>query len=529
MKETSINEGAKFRLMLVGVITGSFILRFLYAGSFELLQEEAYYWNYAQHLDIGYLDHPPMVALLIRLGTAVFGNSEFAIRIGAILCWCVATLFAYLYTRDISGRDTALQAAAIMSVLPAFFIFGLIMTPDAPLIACWAGVLFYSRRALVDQNAGSWIGVGIFLGLGLFSKYTIALLGIALLVFLIIDKPSRRWLVRPHPYCAAAIALFIFSPVIIWNFQHDWVSFLFQTHDRLSASSEFSSHELLASIIILLSPVGFFAAVFFMVCRKTFTDSMAITTQQYKFAFTAVVIPLAIFFVFSLTKEIKFNWTSPVWLAAMPFMALTLSQADTGIKALTQVRFRRGWKITMVSLLLIYGWILQYYAVGIPGIPYPEEGPLLGWKSFATQIETIVDSIESETGERPYVIGMDLYKSASGLAFYRTLELEKGHSIKKEFPVMETAGRSLFGQNAVMYDFWFSDAQIKGKPLVVVSPNRKELAAWWLFGKQGSVSEVKMLESSKNQQKLMPLYYRLVNVHIFNHKKSLSISEGSSS
>ena len=65
MKYEAVNEGAKFRLMLVGIITGSFILRFLYAGSFELLREEAYYWNYAQHLDIGYLDHPPMVALLI--------------------------------------------------------------------------------------------------------------------------------------------------------------------------------------------------------------------------------------------------------------------------------------------------------------------------------------------------------------------------------------------------------------------------------------------------------------------------------
>lgn len=529
MKDAAINEGAKFRLLLMGVITGSFVLRFLYAGSFELIQEEAYYWNYAQHLDIGYLDHPPMVALLIRFGTAVFGNSEFAVRIGALFCWCLATLFGYLYTRDISGRAAALQAAAIMSVLPAFFLFGLIMTPDAPLIACWAGVLFYSRRALVDRNEKSWLGVGVFLGLGLFSKYTIVLLGLAILVFLVVDKPSRRWLLRPHPYIAAAIALFVFSPVIIWNLEHDWASFLFQTHDRLTASSEFSSHELLASIIILLSPVGFFAAVFFMICRKTFTDSVAITKQHYTFAFTATAVPLAVFFAFSLTKEIKLNWTSPVWLAAMPFMALTLSQSATYLKKRTQVRFLRGWKVTMVSLLLMYGWILQYFAVGIPGIPYSGEGPLLGWGNFAAQIETIVDSIENETGERPYIIGMDLYKSASGLAFYRTLKMEKDHSSKKEIPVLETAGRNLFGQDALMYDFWFSDLQIKGKPLVVVSPNRKELEAWWLFGKRRSVSEVKRLECNKNEQKVMPLYYRLVNIHTFDQKKSLSFIEGTSS
>lgn len=526
MKNECMNSGTQFRFLLFGIITGSFFLRVLYAGSFELLQEEAYYWNYAQHLDYGYLDHPPMVALLIKLGTAVFGNSEFSIRVGAILCWCIATLFTYLYTRDISNRDTAIQAAAIMSVLPAFFIFGLVMTPDAPLIACWAGVLFYSRRALVDQDEKSWIGVGVLLGLGLFSKYTIALLGIAILVFLILDRPSRRWFLKPHPYCAAALALFIFSPVIIWNYEHDWASFLFQTSDRLSSSSEFSSHELLFSIIILLSPVGFFAAAFFMTCRKTFIDSMKISKQQYKFAFTATAVPLAVFFVFSLTKEIKLNWTSPVWLAAMPFMALTVSQANSSIKALTQIRFLRGWKITMVSLLLIYGWIFQYYSVGIPGVSYSGEGPLLGWKSFATQIETIVDSIEIEMGERPYVIGMDLYKSASGLAFYRTLQLEKDHSTKAKRPVLETAGRNLFGQNAVMYDYWFSKAQFKGKPLIVVSPNSKELEPWFLFGKRGLVSEVKTLESSKNQQKVAPLYYRLVKVHDLNHTKSLIFNQG---
>jgi len=515
---------AEFRLMLAFVIAGSFILRFLYAGSFELLQEEAYYWNYAQHLDIGYLDHPPMVAVLISIATAVFGNSEFAVRIAALFCWCIAALFVYLYTREIYCRDTALQSAAIMSIVPAFFIFGLLMTPDAPLIACWAGTLYFSRRALVAQDGNCWIGVGIFLGLGLFSKYTMALVGLALFVFLIVDKPSRRWLLKPHPYVAAVIALIIFSPVIYWNSQHDWASFLFQTQDRLTSSSEFSTHELLASIIILLSPVGFIAALFFLCRRKYFVGSEENRKRNYSFAVTTIVVPLAIFFIFSLSKEIKFNWTSPIWLAGLPFMARTLSPLATGLNTVTQKRFVRSWKITMVSLLIAYGWILVYYSIGIPGVPYAGEGPLTGWNVFANQVENIVESIEQQTGKRPYVIGMDLYKSASGLAFYRTMQLEKESNNTAERPIRETAGRSLFGKDAVMYDYWFTSAEMKGKPLLVISPDQEELKDWRLFGPSDAVGELATLQGKKNGHKLPPLYYRLVNIDTFNHEKAFSLN-----
>ena len=62
--------GAPWRALAIGLIAYAFILRLVYLGSVELLPEEAYYWNYSRHLDIGYLDHPPMVAWLIRLGTA---------------------------------------------------------------------------------------------------------------------------------------------------------------------------------------------------------------------------------------------------------------------------------------------------------------------------------------------------------------------------------------------------------------------------------------------------------------------------
>jgi dolichol-phosphate mannosyltransferase len=72
------------RALAIAFVAYAFALRLVYQGSVELLPEEAYYWNYSRHLDIGYLDHPPMVAWLIRAGTAVFGQSQFGVRAGAL-------------------------------------------------------------------------------------------------------------------------------------------------------------------------------------------------------------------------------------------------------------------------------------------------------------------------------------------------------------------------------------------------------------------------------------------------------------
>src|SRR5437016_435535 len=77
------------------IVAAFLLLRVIYLGFPDLFPEEAYYWNYAKHLDIGYLDHPPMVAWLIHLGTAAFGDSEFGIRVCALLTSLIAGVFIF--------------------------------------------------------------------------------------------------------------------------------------------------------------------------------------------------------------------------------------------------------------------------------------------------------------------------------------------------------------------------------------------------------------------------------------------------
>ena len=138
----TFGTGVNWRALAVGFVVCTVLLRLIYASRIELLPEETYYWNYSRHLDIGYLDHPPMVAWLIRATTTVLGESEFGVRAGAMLCGVIASLFVYRLTRELFDDASALVALVFMQVLPFFFFSGMMMTPDAPLTAAWAALLY---------------------------------------------------------------------------------------------------------------------------------------------------------------------------------------------------------------------------------------------------------------------------------------------------------------------------------------------------------------------------------------------------
>ena len=103
-----------------------------------------------------------------------------------------------------SEKRRHLYHLMFLAALPVYFGFGFFMTPDAPLCAAWAGGLYFLERALVNRQSKAWFGVGICLGLGMLSKYTIALLVPAAVLFILLDKESRHWLRRPEPLSGLA-------------------------------------------------------------------------------------------------------------------------------------------------------------------------------------------------------------------------------------------------------------------------------------------------------------------------------------
>ncbi|MDB6154353.1 MAG: glycosyltransferase [Chthoniobacteraceae bacterium] len=482
-----LHEPPRIALWLV---VGLALLRVGYLGFAELFPEEAYYWNYAKHLDIGYLDHPPMVAWLIHLGTSLFGNNEWGVRLFALLSSLTAGFFAFKLTALLYNRGTAIVALLLLQVLPFFFMTGFMITPDAPLMGCWAGMLYFLARVFLTQSTGAWIGVGICLGLGMLSKYTIALLGPATLLFITLDPPSRIWWRRLAPYGAVLLAIVIFTPVILWNAQHDWASFNFQSVDRAAEPRRFSSHELLASILALLTPIGLFLAGRALIGKPVAKKADEADFEARRRLFTRVftLVPLAVFVAFSVIHRVKLNWTGPLWLAAIPAMA-------AGALVLRGSRaFRVGWLLTLILLPLTYAGVLQYLAWGLPGIGYSSKTELLpvGWAQLGRELEFKKSELEKAVPDNVLIVGLDRNFIASEAAFYQSDQQEA---------VRDTTGAHLFGGKSLMYEFWFPPKKQDGAVLLLVSFNKDDLNRRSIrerSGRLGPIEEIKLERGGKS-------------------------------
>jgi dolichol-phosphate mannosyltransferase len=513
-----LRRDLSWRVLALFILGYLFLLRLFFLGTQDLLPQEAYYWNYAQHLDIGYLDHPPMVAWIIWLSTSLMGDEEIVIRLGALFAWLMTVFFCFRMTQNLFDKSTAFRALLLIAVLPFFFGVGFVMTPDAPLVACWAGALYFLERALIGERRSAWWGVGVCAGLGMLSKYTISLLGPTALIFMLIDHRSRHWFLKREPYTAAILALLLFSPVIWWNAEHQWASFVFQGPRRFRESLDFTLPELIGSVMVLLTPTGAiaaFAAIFSKQGKNWLSGAFQKNAEmrRYLFGIVFTLVPFLFFLAFSLGRNAKLNWTGPIWLAILPFMAWQMiAYKDVPYNRLFKY-LHRMWPPTILASILFWGGFLHFLALGLPGLPYPQGGnfaSIIGWKDLSRQIEQLEDEVEDATHVEPLLVGMDKYNIASELAFYLTKHnVAKGEA--KE-GLLYTTGRQVFGMDSLMYHYWFQkslhDKYLdKDLTLILVTRELHELMNDRIASSGWVIGEVKELKVKKNGIPVGQYYY----------------------
>jgi dolichol-phosphate mannosyltransferase len=440
------------------------LIRLFFIGNLNLLPEEAYYWNYSQHLATGYLDHPPMVAWLNYLSEAALGRSELAVRLPAFLGWFLFAYFMYRFTVNTVGAKIGKPVLLLLAALPIYLSIGFLMTPDAPFYVCWAGSLFFLERAIIAERQTAWIGAGVFLGLGLLSKYTMGLILPATAICLLIDKKSRRWFGRPQPYLALLLGLFLFLPNIDWNARHDWVSFAFQGSRRWTDI-------LIGSILILITPLGLYEAVRSLLAlwrrRSALRDDDKSRYRQYLFMATFTLVPLVIFIIHSLQGQPKLNWTGPVWLAILPLVAARMAGIGDFLWQRPNVAFSRSWIVTISALLIFYAAGFSYMVAGMPGLGNRVGLKLpIAWRAYGVRLDEIKSRLESTTHSEPVIIGADKYWLASEARFYTS---------DKNDTVPEVGADNLVGGYSLMWNFWVPPRTIAGRDALLVSLSRNHL------------------------------------------------------
>ena len=483
-ESTPTTDWARLALAVVGY---SVLLRAVYGATLELIPEEAYYWFYSQHMALGYLDHPPMIAWLIRAGTALFGNHEGAVRIFPQLCWLVSAACLYALTGRAYGRSAGAVAVLLLATLPGFFGFGFAAMPDAPLLAAWAGALLGCYRALVQNQSRGWYIAGLALGLGMLSKYSIALLGLPILAWLVLDPPSRHWLRRPQPYLAALLALVLCTPVLVWNAQHEWVSFWFQSVRRLNEHDGAHPAQFVGILLGLLTPVGL-VGVAAALWRGGFTR------PQARFAWLFTVLPLVVFAAYSLQASTKYNWTGPLWLGALPALAGAIAAWRPGAGWLLGQPL---WRATALGCLVVVGSVLGLVQEGI----VPDTTMLfpVAWREMAQQVETIEGEVARETGHEPLVVGMNKFFISSENAFYDP----DGDGIP------ETSGRHLVGRDSLMWEQWAPAQAARGRDVLLVSFSEKSLREPAVASAFSRLGPVQRREVFRHQHLAAVFYYRV--------------------
>ena len=222
----------------------------LFVAGFD--DDEAYTIVIARKLALSYFDHPPLHQWIAHGFSRVFGEGH-TLRLPFWALIVATNLPLYGLTRRLFGGEAALwtlfafNASAYFLVLPDGFIL-----PDAPLLpliaaAVWAIVeaTFPSSPAptlppVAEASPGRrelalWLAAGLALGLAGLAKYSAAFVPLGLCGFFLGNPKYRLWLKRPEPYLAAALALVVFSPAVIWNVRNGWASFAFQSSRAISS------------------------------------------------------------------------------------------------------------------------------------------------------------------------------------------------------------------------------------------------------------------------------------------------------
>jgi 4-amino-4-deoxy-L-arabinose transferase-like glycosyltransferase len=358
-------------------------LRLIVAAAVPLVPDEAYYWVWSRALAPGYPDHPPMVAIWIRIGTALVGDSALGVRLLGPLAVAIASLLLMdAADRLLPGRRAGLRAAALLNATLLFGVGGVLMTPDAPLLMFWTACLWALARLLDSGRAWWWVVIGLFAGLAMASKYTAALLWFGIGAWLLAAPSMRGWLRRPTPWLGALLGLAIFSPVVLWESQHGWASFARQG-GRIDAWQPAHAIRFLAEL--LLGQAGLITPLIFAFCIGGMIEALRETWRTRDPAWTllaALTLPAVVLFTqHALGDRVQGNWPAIIYPAAGIAAGALCAPIWTRM-------MRPSVALGLAITLLIY---LQAGSALLPvpaGVD-PIARQLAGWDAFADQVDAV--------------------------------------------------------------------------------------------------------------------------------------------
>ncbi len=208
----------------------TFVFHIVNAGRYGYQRDELYFISCAQHLAWGYVDQPPLIALVAKCARMLFGDSLYAIRLLPALAASATVVLTGLFARRLGAGPLAQTLAMFgIALAPFYLAVGNLLTMNAFEPLLWLGATYLFVRADEDDLPVQWISLGLVAGLGLINKYSMFFF-LGACVLAIAMTPVRRALRRPGFGVAVALALVIVAPTLLWQAQHGWPQFAVLRH-----------------------------------------------------------------------------------------------------------------------------------------------------------------------------------------------------------------------------------------------------------------------------------------------------------
>jgi len=399
-------------------LLGWLVLGLLQAGFTELMDDEAYYWVYSRHLDWGYFDHPPMIALLIRAGYAIFHN-ELGVRILVVL---INVLTLWLTWELIPQKHNRLFYL-VMGAMGAMQIGGMLAVPDVPLIFFATLYFWVYRRFLGQQSWKNTLLLGISMALMFYSKYH----GVLLVFFTLVSTPSLLRVFKFYIACILTVLLYL--PHLYWQYSHGYPSIQYHLVERNAPSYDISySLDYILGQLLIFGPIaGWLILYYAFICP---------IQSSFERTLKVCLIGVLAFFLFSTFKgRVEANWTVMVFTPAV----ILAHQAI--------IRRRGSWKLlrylTIATLVVVL--ITRVYMAWdfLPGVQIrPEIHHNREWAK----------AIQEKADGRP-VVFLNSYQIASKYMFYSDKGL--AYSVNSRY-----ARRN-------QYNYWNTEEQLWGKPVMI--------------------------------------------------------------
>ncbi|MBI3586455.1 MAG: glycosyltransferase family 39 protein [Ignavibacteriales bacterium] len=328
------------------------LIHFLTGSGYGYFRDELYYIACSDHLDWGYIDHPPLSILLLAISRVVVGDSSvFALRLLPVFAGAGTVLLMGLMVRMLGGnRFAQILAAVAVMVAPVYLTVTNFYSMNCFDLLLWTAGIYVILLIVKSGNSKLWLLFGVIAGLGLQNKLSMLFLGFGLVVGLMLT-PHRKYFRDKWLWMGGVVAFLIFLPNIIWQVQHDLPTIEFMMNATQLKNASMSPIEFTLAQILMMSPISFllwFAGLYYC-----FFYSKG---KQYRIVGWMYVA----IFVFLVVQRSKAYYLTPVY----PMLFAT------GALFVQDIIARTNWKWlkpTMVGFLIVGGAITAPFA--LPALP----------------------------------------------------------------------------------------------------------------------------------------------------------------